>query len=110
MSKARTLAATATGKADVAALNALAAIVDTKAAAADLASLVDVVNTKAPIEDPVFTGTPKVGENVIWHAGNDGDGSGLDADKWKGASYTASTSPANNGAMANGDFHFQHEA
>lgn len=40
----------------------------------------DLNRTPAYLDNPVFTGTPKVGANVIWHAGNDGAGSGLDAD------------------------------
>jgi len=34
----------------------------------------------APLASPAFSGTPKVGSSTIWHAGNDGSGSGLDAD------------------------------
>jgi hypothetical protein len=38
---------------------------------------------------------------------NDGDASGLDADKWKGASYTVSTATPSGGA--DGDFWFERE-
>lgn len=44
--------------------------------------------------------------NTLWHSGNDGDASGLDADKWKGATYTVSTSSPSGGA--NGDFWFKY--
>lgn len=36
-----------------------------------------------------FTGTPQVNTNAIWHAGNDGAGSGLDADKLDGSHASA---------------------
>jgi hypothetical protein len=41
-------------------------------------------STYAPLANPAFTGTPKVGTNTIWHSGNDGAGSGLDADLVRG--------------------------
>lgn len=36
-----------------------------------------------------FTVTPLVGAHSIWHAGNDGSGSGLDADLWDGSQRNA---------------------
>lgn len=45
--------------------------------------------------------------NTLWHSGNDGNSSGLDADLWKGANYTVSTSAPSGGA--NGDFWFERE-
>lgn len=44
----------------------------------------------------------------IWHAGNMGPGSGLNADKWQGANYTVSTAAPTGGA--DGDFWFQRDA
>ena len=51
--------------------------------------IADLTKTPAPLESPNFSGTPTVGGNKIWHAGNDGAGSGLDADLLDGqhASY-----------------------
>lgn len=44
----------------------------------------------------------------VWNAGNDGNGSGLDSDLWKGASYTVSTAAPTGGN--DGDFWFQRDA
>lgn len=55
-----------------------------------------------------FTGAVTIQGNTIWRQGNDGDGSGLDADLWKGADYTVSTSGPTGGN--NGDFWFEREA
>lgn len=44
--------------------------------------------------------------NTLWHSGNDGDASGLDADLWKGATFTVSTSDPTGGN--NGDFWFKY--
>jgi hypothetical protein len=38
----------------------------------------------APLASPNFTGTPKTSGNTMWHSGNDGNGSGLDADTVRG--------------------------
>jgi len=37
-------------------------------------------STKAPIASPALTGTPTINGETVWHSGNDGSGSGLDAD------------------------------
>lgn len=52
------------------------------------------VSTTAP-------GTAYVGGNKVWHAGNDGSGSGLDADKLNGSSLS-SAATANTVAKRNG--------
>ena len=41
-------------------------------------------------------GGSTVAGNKIWHAGNHGAGSGLDADKIKGQNWTVSSSPPPN--------------
>jgi len=46
----------------------------------------------APLASPALTGTPTVDGNTIWHSGNDGAGSGLDADTVDG--YNVSESVA----------------
>lgn len=46
----------------------------------------------------VFDKDPYVGSNVIWNAGNDGAGSGLDADLWDGGHKTISTATPSGGA------------
>jgi hypothetical protein len=43
-----------------------------------------VLDTKASLSNPVFLGIPKVGPNKIFHEGNDGVGSGMDADTLRG--------------------------
>lgn len=42
--------------------------------------LKSISNSLASIESPNFTGTPTISNNTIWHSGNDGTESGLDAD------------------------------
>ena len=37
-----------------------------------------------------FEHTPRVGSNIVWHAGNDGSGSGLDADNLDGRTWETS--------------------
>lgn len=39
---------------------------------------------KAPLASPAFTGVATIGGSAVWHAGNDGAGSGLDADTLDG--------------------------
>ena len=52
-----------------------------------------------------FKGTPTVNANTIWHAGNDGDGSGLDADTLGGiASTNFCRSDANDTVSGNLNF------
>jgi len=46
--------------------------------------------TKAPINSPAFTGSPTVNGGTVWHSGNDGAGSGLDADLVRGLSIVES--------------------
>lgn len=43
-----------------------------------------------------FSSTPTVSGNTVWHAGNDGSGSGLDADTLDGVQATAFVHTANN--------------
>ncbi len=55
--------------------------------------LVDVSSVQTlqnkTIASPAFTGTPTIGGNTIWHQGNDGTGSGLDADTLDGNEASA---------------------
>lgn len=44
------------------------------------AGLKTVTNTLASLASPNFSGTPTISNNTIWHSGNDGTESGLDAD------------------------------
>ena len=48
-----------------------------------------------------FVSAPRVGSDVIWHAGNDGTGSGLDADRLQGqvASYYSNASNLSTGTV-----------
>lgn len=51
-----------------------------KADGATWALIADLNKTPAPLESPNFSGTPTVAGSTMWHASNDGAGSGLDAD------------------------------
>lgn len=57
--------------------------------------------SRAPLASPNFSGTPTVAGALIWHAGNDGAGSGLDADLLDG--YQASSFALLTGATFTGD-------
>ena len=52
-----------------------------------------------------FKGTPTVNANTIWHAGNDGDGSGLDADTLGGIGSTQFLRSDENDSLS-GDINF----
>lgn len=56
----------------------------------------------APLASPALTGTPTIGGNAIWHAGNDGASSGLDADLLDGqhGSYYRDAGNLNAGTLA----------
>ena len=47
-------------------------------------------STKAPLASPAFTGNPTINGGTVWHSGNDGAGSGLDADLVRGLSIVES--------------------
>lgn len=53
-----------------------------------------------------FTNTPLVGTNKIWHAGNDGSGSGLDADMVDGLHSSSILQTSNLGSGSGKSFNF----
>lgn len=55
---------------------------------------------------PTAGGTPTLGANEIWHAGNDGVGSGLDADQLDGVQGAGYIKPADDPVVATGDWQF----
>lgn len=64
--------------------------------------IVNVTDSIVVLELGPASGTIKAGGSTVWHAGNDGAGSGLDADKIKGhALFIQATDPG--GSAATGD-------